>query len=75
MGDYSLICLQVSRVTRNMASNKPVAITAKKVEENINTLCPQVCGFCFKLLNKVTHFWALDRERTGLQPSVYIAYV
>ena len=45
MGDYSLICLQVSRVTRNMASNKPVAITAKKVEENINTLCPQVCGF------------------------------
>ena len=33
---------QVSRVTRNMASNKPIAITAKKVEENIDTLCPQV---------------------------------
>lgn len=33
---------EVSRVTRNMASNKPVAITAEKVEENINTLCPQV---------------------------------
>lgn len=33
---------EVSRVTRNMASNKPVAITAKKVEENIHTLCPQV---------------------------------
>lgn len=33
---------EVSRVTRNMASNKPMAITAKKVEENIDTLCPQV---------------------------------
>lgn len=33
---------EVSRVTRNMASNRPVAITAKKVEENIDTLCPQV---------------------------------
>ena len=45
MGDYPFICSQVSRVTRNMASNKPVAITAEKVEENINTLCPQVSGF------------------------------
>jgi len=25
-----------------MATNKPIAITAKKVEENIDTLCPQV---------------------------------
>lgn len=33
---------QVSKVTRNMATNKPIAITAKKVEENIDTLCPQV---------------------------------
>lgn len=33
---------EVSRVTRNMASNRPIAITAKKVEENIDTLCPQV---------------------------------
>ena len=55
MGDHSFICSQVSRVTRNMASNKPVAITAKKVEENINTLCPQVCNIVL-LINKVTHF-------------------
>lgn len=33
---------EVSKVTRNMATNKPIAITAKKVEENIDTLCPQV---------------------------------
>lgn len=65
MGDYSFICSQVSRVTRNMASNKPVAITAKKVEENINTLCPQVCSFVL-LIKQSDSLWALDRERTGL---------
>ena len=36
---------QVSKVTRNMATNKPIAITAKKVEENIDTLCPQVSDY------------------------------
>lgn len=39
---FSLFIYQVSKVTRNMATNKPIAITAKKVEENIDTLCPQV---------------------------------
>ena len=39
---FFLFIYQVSKVTRNMATNKPIAITAKKVEENIDTLCPQV---------------------------------
>ena len=39
---FFLFIYQVSTVTRNMATNKPIAITAKKVEENIDTLCPQV---------------------------------
>ena len=39
---FFLFIYQVSKVTRSMATNKPIAITAKKVEENIDTLCPQV---------------------------------
>lgn len=39
---FFVFIYQVSKVTRNMATNKPIAITAKKVEENIDTLCPQV---------------------------------
>ena len=39
---FFLFIYQVSKVTRNMATNRPIAITAKKVEENIDTLCPQV---------------------------------
>lgn len=42
-----------------MASNKPVAITAKKVEENIDTLCPQVRIFVLYQLNLIPEFLPL----------------
>ena len=34
--------LEVSKVARNLSASEPIAITAEKVEENIQTLCPHV---------------------------------
>ena len=33
---------EVSKVARNLSTSEPMAITAEKVEENIQTLCPHV---------------------------------
>lgn len=33
---------EVSKVARNLSASEPIAITAEKVEENIQTLCPHV---------------------------------
>lgn len=34
--------LEVSKVARNLSASEPIALTAEKVEENIETLCPHV---------------------------------
>lgn len=46
---------EVSKVARNLSASEPIAITAERVEENIQTLCPHVsCRLFFAgLLSQV----------------------
>lgn len=45
--------LEVSKVARNLSASEPIAITAEKVEENIQTLCPHVRCLDFYLTASV----------------------
>ena len=44
--------LEVSKVARNLSGSEPIAITAEKVEENIQTLCPHVSKLLMLLDSK-----------------------
>lgn len=41
--------LEVSKVARNLSASEPIALTAEKVEENIETLCPHVSKLFYSL--------------------------
>lgn len=43
-----------------MATNKPIAITAKKVEENIDTLCPQVGDYLSQYITLFVNWHVLS---------------
>ena len=66
--------LEVSKVARNLSASEPIALTAEKVEENIETLCPHVSYACFKL--RASHVPnALKNNRQSAEMPHYLLFL